>query len=307
MESPVAYASVLKDIADETITEVNDSEFGPGLIVSGKQFAVPVENASTATTFFGSNGLWTDPDTSGRRRFLNPELMGGRISALASLYARFRFTRLTIVYVPSVSTQTPNSWVAGFSEDPELDYANTYAEVSQYENAGGSGAWVPMVIDFNLPKEKLWFTDIDTGILPTAEELRLSAQGVVLASYNAVSGSTVDTGQLWVVYELQLFGRVADQAFTAVPRWKKFYTAMDGILAKELPFKLTGRENWTATVDSQVVSVEGVKTSKLTIVMVHDHESPESKRKPNVDEYEDDNSLTSTPVHSTLMRRGIGK
>lgn len=301
-DAPVAQTAVLKGIADETITDVEDIAYGKGIIVSGTQMVDLVSNDTLVYGMFDSSGLWVDPDNYTYRKLLNPVLAGGRIEQFASLYAKFRFTRLMLVYVPAVSTATPNCWAIGLSDDP-ASLCNDYAETSQYEAAFGSGAWVPVTQDIPLPQQG----ELCYCTLPAAgndaEELRMTCQGAIFGNFNAKSGALVTTGCLWVMYECQFFGRVEDKGFTAPPPQKKIFTAMKDVLFPRvlpdpplLPFRLTGKEEWDCEARlSDEDDGEG-STTVITVTLSHCKiRKEEPGLRPTLDEYEEEERHVAEP------------
>lgn len=320
VEAPVAHASVIAPLMSEKIVNVHDKDEGEGVILSFSQLAdFVVKPSVSGTDIFSGTGLWVNQPSGDPKheKYLSPMTMGGKVSQMASMYSKFRFTKLILAYVPATSTTTDQSFCIGYSRDHDISAIADFADVSQLDSTVAGPGWTPMTIDLNLETDQLFFTTMSDE---TAASTRLASQGVIFGKWDAATAANITTGSIFVMGELHLFGRIPDQGFTVAPRFAPFFRPMEELISLRpghgLPFTMQQKDKWKLASYQYGRCRDTGKFEVQVILQLEDRESREEAEglKPDVakwaakhDEivpWEDSTSPSVAPPSRPGLRRG---
>jgi hypothetical protein len=148
---------------------------------------------------------------------VHPLWVAAPISTIASnVFLRYRFTRLTLHYIPVISTQQSGLVALGFTPDGNCvatsSITTTRVAVNSLSDSIQTAVWLPADIPVNLGDDggcQSYYTYVTgTGSSSSnAAANRLVFQGgIVLASDNSVQAASSTQGSLWMTAELILFG-----------------------------------------------------------------------------------------------------
>jgi len=164
-------------VSQNGITTVHGSELiGSGLVAAG----------------FAVSSYSMDPGQ-------NP-LLNMWIGAQASLYNKYRFTSLTLKYVPFVGTQTQGRVMMAWTGDSKVTPPGSMVTLSQYTNSKEAPVWMPLNVSFVMPKKPEFVysaTATDNTVCP----------GSFFVGFDAGSGQAQGAGSFYLDYVCQLWER----------------------------------------------------------------------------------------------------
>lgn len=162
---------------------------GEGIMVSGTSYVgivqttigvIPADVYVCFTSVAGTNYL-----------MINPHVMAGtdsRLARMANQYARYRFTRLRLRYVPACPTTVDNSLSLAYCQDPikykssTWNTADGYRRIVEMRPSLNTAPWREAAMDCTPALDKDWigYVDVDDS---TDAGIRQSTQGVVVGSW----------------------------------------------------------------------------------------------------------------------------
>lgn len=171
--------------------------------VSGRCFLNTVRNIG--------DGVSLDPSwDQGSRLILldiSPKAIGGRALTVSRNFQRFKFKKLRLMYVPSVSTATSGTLLMYFSNDVALSLSPTGTRELAHATATGQGVSFPVWQSSHLD---ISMKQLVSNFSPDVEEAALSSQGIFVvetastidwsANPNGAGGSL---GAIYLDYELE--------------------------------------------------------------------------------------------------------
>lgn len=138
--------------------------------------------------------------------FFNNVLNSTWVGRQSSLYNKYKFTRLTLRYVPYCPTSQPGRIILAWNGDPGDAPPTTMPQVSQYQNSVEAPAWRETSCNALITKAPEFVvgsaTTSDSGGATTQGEFYIGADG-------GATSSQVNVGSLYIDYELSLWSRAA--------------------------------------------------------------------------------------------------
>jgi len=199
--APVATGTSMEFHGSDEHEEVKHD--GLHSTIAGRCFLNTVRNVG--------DGASLDPSwEQGSRLILldiSPKAIGGRALTVSRNFQRFKFKKLRLMYVPSVSTATSGTLLMYFSNDVALSLSPTGTRELAHATATGQGVsfpvWQCSHLDISLKQ-------LVSNFSPDVEEASLSSQGIFVvetastidwsANPNGAGGSL---GAIYLDYELE--------------------------------------------------------------------------------------------------------
>jgi hypothetical protein len=134
---------------------------------------------------------------------LSPNNLGGRPSVFSTLFSRYRFTSITIKYIPVVGTNTAGALAIGFEEDTGAatgDVLTDYFATVQLRKVMEMAVYMRTTLRWTpIDKEKWYYCQSDSG------DSRFTVQSALVGNGTSIAISTT-YGNLVISYCLEFEG-----------------------------------------------------------------------------------------------------
>lgn len=237
------------------IVEHTNTEFGPGLRISGRQFLCNVGICMNppATPITGSalwapaanqgcdvyqagqqtpmgqtvNGPILTPTPGGQLIRVAPDHFNLRIALLSQLFSRWKMEKMHVMYTPSCPTSVVGSMVMAHADDPTIDLfqgVGSFSAITQFQDARINTFWAPS--ELPIKGHGQWLFQETEGT-PNAASLRQCCEGLIaVATDQAPAGGVgsspnVSMGTLWLAYDIHLADPVPSYGLGATRQLQK--------------------------------------------------------------------------------------
>jgi len=205
-----SYEVVLKNPSKfRVVGSINHKEYGSGLKVTGcQQHLLITTTASNSQCFVNGTATASSVNASP----IAPGYFNDRIAQFSALYQRYAFKKLRFYYVTRVGTTQVGSFCLAYTSDGGYLSTSTYTAPTY----GTLQSMEPSkTIPFRKEIEELsivyngdrtWLVAQDVNASAYAESFRQCFQGYLLGYPDITSIGAVNMGELYVEYELDLYG-----------------------------------------------------------------------------------------------------
>lgn len=217
---------------------MKNKDFDDGVLIKGRELLVSIGPSAayadgkydqpTTSIFQLATGDTSSPSLDYGWLPMNPGVLsvatqGGcpRLSQQATLYSRYCFRKIRLEYVPAVGTTTGGQFCIGY--EPMSGYANAYSGLDNSKWFATVNSVVPNVasqwysnatVTGHYRGDQTWSISLpDPGagdILNLLGDASM-IQGIVLGANFNVSSASVNYGNLYLSYEIEMFGGIRPQ------------------------------------------------------------------------------------------------
>jgi len=256
--APVAYSYSSSDTVayQRVYGNVKHPEHGVGIHVQGRQLLSDVTTTATGTELFAGTGLAT---VGNNTIALSPDRFNGRLALTARTYNRYKFTRVTITYVPRVATSDVGMFSIGYIQDGPADtFATTsFAACTQMDPNMQTSFRKACSFTFRYSGFNTWYTEFSNT---TTAAVRQTTQGELIGFPDLTSIGATQHGWLWVDYSIELYQPTLDFGFTLDVKSKEELEAVRKALgAYRVSQQASSRRLRDAeeTTEQEIVLIEG--------------------------------------------------
>lgn len=186
---------------------------GPGIRLFGRQLVCALQATNTTDDGFAT---MTGGATlvSGHVVRIGPDSLNGRIAIISKTFSRFIFRHVRFVHITRSATSTTGGFAMALIQDPEaIDFAGTtaYADLIQVLPSVAGPGWANFSIEADNHTDELLWTELDAA---TDAGARQTSQYALLGAFDSVASGTVQVGEVFIEYVLDLYCPSFDYGFT---------------------------------------------------------------------------------------------
>lgn len=185
--------------------------YGQGVYITGCEVGLNIVTAAATADFFtGSVATASTVNVFN----VSPDTMNGRLALVARTYARYRFRRLVVHFIPALGTANPGLAAIGYVPDggQSVAAAQSFAQTTQCDPSIVFSLNAPMSVELiRYNGSELYYVETDATSLAGN---RLTLQGQIFGFPSANNLGVLTQGVLWFEYEIELYTPTTDYGFT---------------------------------------------------------------------------------------------
>lgn len=184
---------------------------GPGIRICGRQLFTQVTGSAGDSQLFSNAGGGATVDSI-NRIFLSPDTLNGRIAKIASVYNKYVFRHVRLVYVPRQAYDTAGAFDLGLWHDVDADVGTpTFATVLELVPSVLAAYRDTVALEYNYAGDELWFTEANAA---TGSLARQTLQAAIYGFPDSSPAGTTHRGTIMIEFCCDLYDLSFDLGFT---------------------------------------------------------------------------------------------